>query len=301
MPNRQYEYIHLAGRTTLTVLINGESGTGKEYIARLIHSMSNRKDGPFVAVDCGAIPKGLLPASEFFGHIKGSFTGAVTDKQGYFVIRIGGYNISWMRLVICLMTWELSCCAHSKSERCIRWVGMLIFLLMFVLFQRLNEHLKEAVASGRFREDLYHRLNEFSIQALPLRERKEDILIFANHFLDKANEELGKQVAGFDEEVMRIFRAYSWPGNLREMRNIVKRATLLCMGSLISKTCLPPELEQKPVEPEKTSTTRREMEIELIKDAMQKCRNNKSEAARMLQIDRKTLYNKLKSFGLEDL
>ena len=144
-------------------------------------------------------------------------------------------------------------------------------------------------------------MNEFSIQALPLRERKEDILIFANHFLDKANEELGKQVAGFDEEVMRIFRTCSRPGNLREMRNIVKRATLLCMGSLISKTCLPPELEQKPVEPEKTSTTRREMEIELIKDAMQKCRNNKSEAARMLRKRQTFAEGYLKSFGLGGL
>lgn len=164
-----------------------------------------------------------------------------------------------------------------------------------------NENLKEAVADGRFREDLYHRLNEFSIYALPLRERKDDIMVFANYFLDKANEELGKQVAGFDDEVMRIFNTYAWPGNLRELRNIVKRATLLTQGKLISKMCLPPELSQKPVEQEKSMGTRREMEIELIKDALQKCRNNKSEAARMLQIDRKTLYNKLKSYGLEDL
>ena len=297
--DRQYEYIHLVGPTTMTVLINGESGTGKEYIARLIHSMSNRKDGPFVAVDCGAIPKDLA-ASEFFGHIKGSFTGAVTDKQGYFVTASGGTifldeigNLPYDVQVQLL---------RALEERKVHPVGGNVDIPFDVrIISATNENLKEAVASGRFREDLYHRLNEFSIQALPLRERKEDILIFANHFLDKANEELGKQVAGFDEEVMRIFRTYSWPGNLREMRNIVKRATLLCMGSLISKTCLPPELEQKPVEPEKTSTTRREMEIELIKDAMQKCRNNKSEAARMLQIDRKTLYNKLKSFGLEDL
>ena len=294
--DRQYEYIHLVGPTMMTVLINGESGTGKEYIARLIHSMSNRKDGPFVAVDCGAIPKDLA-ASEFFGHIKGSFTGAVTDKQGYFVTASGGTifldeigNLPYDVQVQLL---------RALEERKVHPVGGNVDIPFDVrIISATNENLKEAVASGRFREDLYHRLNEFSIQALPLRERKEDILIFANHFLDKANEELGKQVAGFDDEVMRIFRTYSWPGNLREMRNIVKRATLLCMGSLISKACLPPELEQKPVEAEKTSTTRREMEIELIKDAMRKCRNNKSEAARMLQIDRKTLYNKLKSFGL---
>ena len=292
--DRQYEYIHLVGPTMMTVLINGESGTGKEYIARLIHSMSNRKDGPFVAVDCGAIPKDLA-ASEFFGHIKGSFTGAVTDKQGYFVTASGGTifldeigNLPYDVQVQLL---------RALEERKVHPVGGNVDIPFDVrIISATNENLKEAVASGRFREDLYHRLNEFSIQALPLRERKEDILIFANHFLDKANEELGKQVAGFDDEVMRIFRTYSWPGNLREMRNIVKRATLLCMGSLISKACLPPELEQKPVEAEKTSTTRREMEIELIKDAMRKCRNNKSEAARMLQIDRKTLYNKYRFY-----
>ena len=243
--DRQYEYIHLVGPTMMTVLINGESGTGKEYIARLIHSMSNRKDGPFVAVDCGAIPKDLA-ASEFFGHIKGSFTGAVTDKQGYFVTASGGTifldeigNLPYDVQVQLL---------RALEERKVHPVGGNVDIPFDVrIISATNENLKEAVASGRFREDLYHRLNEFSIQALPLRERKEDILIFANHFLDKANEELGKQVAGFDDEVMRIFRTYSWPGNLREMRNIVKRATLLCMGSLISKACLPPELEQKPV------------------------------------------------------
>ena len=232
--------------------------------------------------------------------MKGSFTGAVGDKQGYFVTASGGTifldeigNLPYDVQVQLL---------RALEERKVHPVGGNVDVPFDVrIISATNENLKEAVASGRFREDLYHRLNEFSIQALPLRERKEDILIFANHFLDKANEELGKQVAGFDEEVMRIFKTYSWPGNLREMRNIVKRATLLCMGSLISKSCLPPELEQKPVEPERTSTTRREMEIDLIKEAMQKCRNNKSEAARMLQIDRKTLYNKLKSYGLEDL
>ena len=186
----------------MTVLINGESGTGKEYIARLIHSMSNRKDGPFVAVDCGAIPKDLA-ASEFFGHIKGSFTGAVTDKQGYFVTASGGTifldeigNLPYDVQVQLL---------RALEERKVHPVGGNVDIPFDVrIISATNENLKEAVASGRFREDLYHRLNEFSIQALPLRERKEDILIFANHFLDKANEELGKQVAGFDEEVMRM-------------------------------------------------------------------------------------------------
>lgn len=297
--SQQYEYIHLVGPTMMTVLINGESGTGKEYIARLIHNTSARKDGPFVAVDCGAIPRDIA-TSELFGHVKGAFTGATTDKQGYFVTASGGtifldeignlpYNVQVQLL-------------RALEERKVHPVGSSADVPFDVrIISATNENLKEAVADGRFREDLYHRLNEFSIYALPLRERKDDIMVFANHFLDKANEELGKQVAGFDDEVMRIFNTYAWPGNLRELRNIVKRATLLSQGKLISKMCLPPELSQKPVEQEKPMGTRREMEIELIKDALQKCRNNKSEAARMLQIDRKTLYNKLKSYGLEDL
>lgn len=297
--DQQYEYIHLVGPTMMTVLINGESGTGKEYIARLIHLSSTRKDGPFVAVDCGAIPRDIA-TSELFGHVKGAFTGAATDKQGYFVTASGGTifldeigNLPYDVQVQLL---------RALEERKVHPVGGSADIPFDVrIISATNENLKEAVADGRFREDLFHRLNEFSIHALPLRERKEDIMVFANHFLDKANEELGKQVAGFDDEVMRIFNTYAWPGNLRELRNIVKRATLLCQSKLISKICLPAELSQRPVEPEKTMGTRREMEIELIKDALQKCRNNKSEAARMLQIDRKTLYNKLKSYGLEDL
>lgn len=297
--DQQYEYIHLVGPTMMTVLINGESGTGKEYIARLIHLSSTRKDGPFVAVDCGAIPRDIA-TSELFGHVKGAFTGAAADKQGYFVTASGGTifldeigNLPYDVQVQLL---------RALEERKVHPVGGSADIPFDVrIISATNENLKEAVADGRFREDLYHRLNEFSIHALPLRERKEDIMVFANHFLDKANEELGKQVAGFDDEVMRIFNTYAWPGNLRELRNIVKRATLLCQGKLISKICLPQELSQRPVEAEKTTGTRREMEIELIKDALQKCRNNKSEAARMLQIDRKTLYNKLKNYGLEDL
>lgn len=145
-------------------------------------------------------------------------------------------------------------------------------------------------------------MNEFSIQAIPLRERKEDIMVFANHFLDNANEDLGKEVVGFDESVADIFRNYRWPGNLREMRNVVKRATLLCPGKLIVKECLQPELwQQQAPSPEKSVGSRKDMEKELIRDVMIRCKNNKSEAARILQIDRKTLYSKLKHFGLEDL
>lgn len=295
------EYISLVGPTMMTVLIHGESGTGKEYVARLIHASSKRNDGPFVAVDCGAVPKDLA-GSEFFGHVKGSFTSAISDKEGYFSLASGGTlfldeigNLPYDVQVQLLRVLE---------ERKVRPIGAVKDLAVDVrIISATNENLKEAVIKGHFREDLYHRINEFSLEALPLRERKEDIELFANHFLDRSNQELDKHVIGFDPGVMDIFKNYSWPGNLREMRNIVKRATLLCTGKFISKDQLPPELWQHEQSGSDQSfgSRRKEIERELIRDVMRQCRGNKSEAARILQIDRKTLYSKLKQYDLEDL
>lgn len=294
--DKLYEYIRLVGPTTMTVLITGESGSGKEYIARLIHSMSSRKNAPFVAIDCGAIPKDLA-ASEFFGHVKGAFTGATADKTGYFVSASGGTifldeigNLSYETQVQLL---------RALEERKVKPVGSGKEVAFDVrIISATNENLTKAVAEGTFREDLYHRLNEFSLRALSLRERQEDIPVFANHFLAKSNEELGKDVIGFDDEVLRIFSSYSWPGNLREMRNVVKRATLLCQDTFISVEHIPAELSQAPVVNEDLSLRRSQNEQDLIKEALAKCNNNKSEAARMLKVDRKTLYNKLKQYGL---
>ena len=235
-----YEYIRLVAPTMMTVLITGESGSGKEYIARLIHAQSNRKDAPFVAVDCGAIPKDLA-ASEFFGHVKGAFTGAVNDKTGYFVAASGGTvfldeigNLSYDVQIQLL---------RALEERKVKPVGSDKEVAFDVrIISATNENLTKAVAEGNFREDLYHRLNEFSLKALSLRERREDIPLFANHFLAASNQELGKEVIGFEEEVMRIFKNYIWPGNLREMRNVVKRATLLCQSGFIGKNDIPAEL-----------------------------------------------------------
>ena len=229
----------------MTVLITGESGSGKEYIARLIHAQSSRKNAPFVAVDCGAIPKDLA-ASEFFGHVKGAFTGAVNDKTGYFVAASGGTifldeigNLSYDVQVQLL---------RALEERKVKPVGSDKEVSFDVrIISATNENLKKAVAEGSFREDLYHRLNEFSLTALSLRDRPEDIPIFANHFLTTSNEELGKAVVGFDDAVMNIFKNYSWPGNLREMRNVVKRATLLCQHEFISPEDIPAELAAAPV------------------------------------------------------
>lgn len=295
--DKLYEYINLVAPTTMTVLITGESGSGKEYIARLIHAQSGRKEAPFVAVDCGAIPRDLA-ASEFFGHVKGSFTGAVSDKTGYFVNASGGTifldeigNLSY-EIQIQLL--------RALEERKVKPVGSNAEIAFDVrIISATNENLTKAVAEGTFREDLYHRLNEFSLKALSLTERKDDIPIFADHFLEKSNEELGKNIIGFDNEVMGIFTRYNWPGNLREMRNVVKRATLLCQLALISVNDIPAELHEQPALSEDFALKRSKNEIDLIREALDKCNNNKSEAARLLKIDRKTLYNKLKHYGLE--
>lgn len=294
-----YEYIRLVAPTMMSVLITGESGSGKEYIARLIHAESKRKDAPFVAVDCGAIPKDLA-ASEFFGHVKGAFTGAVNDKTGYFIAASGGTifldeigNLGYDVQVQLL---------RALQERKVRPVGSDRETAFDVrIISATNENLMKAVAEGNFREDLYHRLNEFSLRALSLRERKEDIPVFANYFLAASNEELGKDVTGFEEEVMRIFKNYSWPGNLREMRNVVRRATLLCQTGFISKADIPAELSRPLalVEPDDFALRREKNEADLIREALAKCNNNKSEAARLLKIDRKTLYNKMKLYSIE--
>ena len=297
--DKLYEYIRLVAPTMMTVLITGESGSGKEYIARLIHAQSNRKEAPFIAVDCGAIPKDLA-ASEFFGHVKGAFTGAVNDKTGYFVAASGGTifldeigNLSYDVQVQLL---------RALEERKVKPVGSDKEIAFDVrIISATNENLTKAVAEGNFREDLYHRLNEFSLKALSLRERKEDIPVFFYHFLAASNEELGKDVIGFEDEVMSVFKNYNWPGNLREMRNVVKRATLLCLGDFISLKDIPAELAAVDPVPqiEDLALKREKNEVQLIREALAKCHNNKSEAARLLKIDRKTLYNKMKLYSIE--
>jgi two-component system response regulator HydG len=250
-----------------------------------------------VAVDCGAVPKELA-GSEFFGHVKGSFTGAISDKEGFFSLASGGTifldeigNLPYDVQVQLLRVLE---------ERIVRPIGAIRDVAVDVrVISATNENLKEAVERGKFREDLYHRLNEFSLVALPLRERQEDVALFAQHFLDRSAAELGKEVTGFEPEVLEIFQRYRWPGNLREMRNVVKRATLLCPDKFIGKEQLPPELWLLPEGPGRTTGSRKDMERELIREVMERCEYNKTEAAKILQIDRKTLYNKLKSYGME--
>ena len=218
-----YNYVRLVAPTPMSVLINGASGTGKEYVAHRIHQLSKRADKPFVAIDCGAMLKELA-ASEFFGHVKGSFTGAVTDKTGAFVEANGGtlfldevgnlsYDVQLLRAI---------------QEHRIRPVGSTQEIEVDVrLVCATNENLEQAIANGQFREDLYHRINEFTLKMPALKDRQEDILLFANFFLDQANRELDKDLIGFDMNAERALQTYSWPGNLRQMKNVIKRATLI--------------------------------------------------------------------------
>lgn len=292
-----YNYVALVAPTQMSVLINGASGTGKEYVAHRIHQLSKRSDKPFVALDCGSIPKDLA-ASEFFGHVKGSFTGALSDKTGAFEEANGGTlfldeigNLSYEVQVQLL---------RALQERRIRKIGSSKEIEVDVrLVSATNENLTEAIAKGNFREDLYHRINEFTLKIPDLKDRPEDILLFANFFLDQANRELGRNLIGFDAEASQALQNYSWPGNLRQMRNVVKRATLLASGDLIGIKDLCDELLNTPHEESPLTLHSEKDEMQRILNALKQTNNNKSKAAIILGIDRKTLYNKMKLYKLQ--
>ncbi|RUA11292.1 MAG: sigma-54-dependent Fis family transcriptional regulator, partial [Flavobacteriia bacterium] len=291
------QYIDLVAPTNMSVLLTGESGTGKEVTANAIHNASKRKGQPFVAVDCGAIPKEIA-TSEFFGHVKGSFTGAIEDKKGHFEAANGGTlfldevgNLSYEHQVQLL---------RAIQERKIKRVGSTKEIQLDLrIIAATNENLLEAVEEGSFREDLYHRLNEFSIEVPSLRDRREDILLFANYFLDRANADLEKEVLEFSEEAKQLLMDYPWPGNLREMKNMIKRAVLFTGGNTVLSSSLAEEI----VNGTKSSNTpvfsKSEYEKERILDALKQTNFNKSKAAKLLQITRKTLYNKINQYQLE--
>ena len=292
-----YEHVRLVAPTDMSVLVTGASGTGKEYIARRIHEQSNRSKAPFVAVDCGAIPKELA-ASEFFGHVKGSFTGAIENKTGAFVAAQGG---TIFLDEIGNLTYEVQVqLLRALQERKVKPTGSNQEIAINVrLISATNENLRQAIEKGDFREDLYHRINEFTIRIPDLKERKEDLLLFANHFLDLANSELQKDIIGFDNDTMQLFQSYSWPGNLRQMKNVIKYATLLATGRYITRKELPEELTENLPSHTNIQLKNVEHERDLIRKALQECGNNKTRAAQLLGIDRKTLYNKLKIYQLD--
>lgn len=290
-----YDYVRLVAPTPMSVLILGASGTGKEYVARRIHELSARKGKPFFALDCGAIPKDVA-ASEFFGHKKGAFTGADADKRGAFEVANGGTlfldevgNLSYDVQVQLL---------RALQERRIRPVGGDRELKVDIrLVCATNENLEQAVAEGRFREDLYHRINEFTIYMPQLRERGNDIFLFADLFIRQANAELQRQVDGLDAAAAELLVQHSWPGNLRELNNVMKRAVLLARGRQITAA----ELQQAmgPVRQNAVLTLHDEAdERQRIEEALRQTGGNKAKAARLLGIDRKTIYNKMEKWGM---
>jgi two-component system response regulator HydG len=312
--------IQLVAPTNYSVIIYGESGSGKESVAQHIHEQSSRCDKPFVAIDCGALSKELA-GSELFGHEKGAFTGALNDKTGSLEIANGGTvfldevsNLSYDIQVLLL---------RVVQERKMRKVGGNKEIDLDIrIIVASNELLYDITQKGKFREDLYHRFNEFSITVPPLRERSEDIMLFANFFLENANAELEKNISGFATAAEQLFKNYSWPGNLRELKNVIKRAALLTEGSVIELTALPFELvnhsrlifEGDSFNPHTNAFDRRgqskshevtghtlksasiDAEYETIVQALKQANYNKSKAAKILNVDRKTLYNKMRQY-----
>lgn len=289
------DFIKTVAPTNFTVLVLGESGTGKEYAAKLIHQYSKRCNNPFIALDCGSLSKELAP-SELFGHLKGSFTSAISDKKGVFELADGGTvfldeigNLSYDVQVQLL---------RALQEQKIRPVGSAKDIKVDVrIIAATNENLEIAIEQGRFREDLYHRLNEFSLEVPPLRERKEDIEVFAYGFLKSANEELEKNVTSISSEALELLKQYRWSGNLRELRNVIRRAVLFAGGNEITAKDIP---GIKPIAPvTKDYALRPGDEKSQIEEVLYKTRGNKTLAAQLLKIDRKTLYNKMHQYGIE--
>lgn len=302
--------IELVAPTDMTVMLLGESGTGKEIAARAIHYYSTRNQKPFLAVDCGAL-SAELAASELFGHKKGAFTGALYDKRGYFQLANGGTlfldeigNLSAENQVKLL---------RVLQEKKVRMIGDEKDSDVDIrLIVATNDNLKRKMTEGSFRQDIFFRLHEFSISLPALRERREDMRMFTDHFLHLANKQLNKKLVGVDEEVLEKFMNYSWPGNLRELKNIIKRCALFAEKGKISVRDLPAEI----VHPEmgflddgvdnanedldlKSAVDRAERSA--ILNALVKTNFNKSKTADLLRVDRKTLYNKMNNLGIENM
>jgi len=308
---KMLEYVRLVGPTNYTVIIEGETGTGKESLARLIHMESNRRTKPFMPIDCGSLSKEIA-ASELFGHEKGAFTGAVTAKAGVFELAEGGTvfldeiaNLS-MDIQMALL--------RALQEKVIRRVGSLKEIPVNVrIIAATNENLFDNTGTSKFREDLYYRLNEFTLKAPPLRERIDDLPLFIDYFLEKTCNELEIEIPAVSEEVRSYLMRYDWPGNIRELRNVIRRACLLTgKNGVIKKEVLPDQI----VTVEKATPKDVGMEMPVtgdldlksasmlaeskhILETLDKVHYNKTLAAKMLNIDRKTLYSKLKMFNIK--
>lgn len=303
LANKLQEYIQLVAPTDMSVLIRGESGTGKEYVARAIHRNSKRAEMPFISIDCGTLSKELA-ASELFGHIKGSFTGALNDKKGQFEEASGGTlfldeigNLSYDVQVKLL---------RALQERVIQPIGANKMIKVDVRVIAATNVELIGSESINFREDLYHRINEFEILVPALRERGGDLFVFANFFVNQANNELGKSVNSFSDEVKALFEKYDWPGNIRELKNVIKRMILLTDGFVADVATLPDymvySMRNKAENPSENGEDLKSQseahERKLILEVLEKVKYNKSKAAQLLNIDRKTLYNKLEKYNI---
>jgi len=286
----------------MSVLIQGETGTGKEYAARAIHQLSARADKVFTAIDCGALSRELA-ASELFGHIKGSFTGAITDKKGLFETSNGGTlfldevgNLSYEVQVKLL---------RALQEKTIQPIGSTKQIPVDVrIITATNDDLVNSVSTGDFRQDLYHRINEFKIQLPPLRDRGEDLNLFIRHFITLSNQELNRNVKSISPEAKKVLQQYDWPGNLRELKNVIKRMVLLTTSDTAGVESLPDEMLF--IITHSKSNTKSDLKLlneatekETIQKTLQQVKFNKSKAAKLLNIDRKTLYSKIDRYGLD--
>lgn len=292
---RLQEMVRLvAPADSLSVLIRGASGTGKEWVARQIHAFSKRSSAPFVAVDCGALPRELA-ASELFGHKKGTFTGAVEDRNGVFAAanhgtlfldEIGNLNLETQVLLL-----------RALQEKRYRPLGGAEEVCTDIrLLAATNEDLELAISGGQFREDLFHRLNEFPLHVPLLKDCREDIIPLAGFFLPHANKELGKGIKGFDRDVREAFMSYPWPGNIRELKNVVNRACVLAQGDRIVLKDISLPVDVPPSDDYRLDMER--TELEAIVKALETTGNDRKAAARLLGISRSTLYLKLKKYGL---
>ena len=301
---RLYEYIDLVAPTRLAVLIRGASGVGKEHIAQLIHDKSDRAKGPFVPVDCGVLSKELA-ASEFFGHVKGSFTGAISNKTGHFLEANEG--TLFLDEIGNLPTDIQMQLLRVLQEKKIKPVGSNTEIPVDVrIISATNEDLDKALSGGTFRLDLYHRIDEFTIQVPSLHECKDDIELFVHHFLNISNKNLNKNIIGFTPETMNKLTNYSWPGNLRELKNVVNRMVLIASDSHITHDLLSQNISNEQSgarlgfsEKSSLSLKNNKNEKERIEEALRQAKNNKSKAATLLDVDRKTLYSKMKQYGME--
>ena len=299
-----------------TVLITGESGTGKELVAKALHTTSGRADSPFIKINCAAIPKDLME-SELFGYEKGAFTGADHTKPGRFELADGGtlFLDEIGEVPLEMQVKLLRAIQESEFER----VGGLKTIKVSVrLVAATNRDLQEAIEEGDFREDLFYRLNVVPIHLPPLRERVADIPAMARHFVAKYNARLQKSIEGIEDDAMRLLSAYSWPGNIRELENVMERMILFADGQLIEAENLPSELQEHsggvsplPIPPihlpagdaglkEAIRETTQRLEREYIIQALAETGNNVTQAARILKISRKSLQNKMKEFGLRE-